>query len=486
MKIVSVQGLMLLQSLSAVSSFIPSASQSNQNVQFSKSTSTCLMDAPEPLAEEGTWQAFLDEDNTGLIYYFDSQTGESLWEPPTETFPRVRLPRKKQRLADDLRKQYRKARQIEEQEVSAGGDDEVEQPKREGPSWMVGLLDREEKAVEPEVEEVVEEVVVDKKEYKQKDWFGKVFGEALAEESTEDAAPVEAVLKGKGLLESFGKLPVGSTAKAATAADVAEPEPKKKVVEKAVEVDLTPKVLALDMGSYVLPHPAKVRWGGEDALFTKGRTFGVFDGVSGADKTDGVPLYSRTLAQEMKKMVGTEGLTVQQMTAYMNDAANYADTSATGASTAIVASIGDNGFLQALNIGDSYCYVIRGGRITAKTREISHYWECPYQLSDDSPDRPKDGTKLNVELIAGDLVVMGSDGIFDNIGDDMLLNLIETSPQKPSQLAKKICDLSRKQSLDQNSITPYATQARRRGDPDYKQGVGGKLDDASCVVVACK
>jgi protein phosphatase PTC7 len=130
--------------------------------------------------------------------------------------------------------------------------------------------------------------------------------------------------------------------------------------------------------------------------------------------------------------------------------------------------------------------VIRGGRITAKTREISHYWECPYQLSEDSPDRPKDGTKLNVELISGDLIVMGSDGIFDNIDDDMLLDLIGKSPTKPAQLARKICDLSRKQSLDRTSTTPYAKQAQKRGDPDYKEGIGGKVDDSSCIIVLCK
>ena len=84
-------------------------------------TPTSLFDAPEPLAEEGSWQAFLDEENTGLIYYFDVKTGESLWEPPTPTFPEVRLSRKKQRLADNLRREYRRNRQQErKKEISEG------------------------------------------------------------------------------------------------------------------------------------------------------------------------------------------------------------------------------------------------------------------------------------------------------------------------------------------------------------------------------
>jgi protein phosphatase PTC7 len=263
------------------------------------------------------------------------------------------------------------------------------------------------------------------------------------------------------------------------------PKPKTKKQDEKI-IDVSPKPITIEMGSHILPHPGKVRWGGEDAVFVKGRTFGVFDGVSGADKIDGVPLYSRTLANEMKKMVGTEGVTIQDMTTYLTNAAAYADGAATGASTAVVASIGENGFLQALNIGDSYCVVIRDGKVTAKTREISHYWECPYQLSEDSPDRPKDGTKLNVELIPGDIIIMGSDGVFDNVNDDLLLELVTKSPAKATQLAKKICDLSRKQSLDNNSETPYAKQAQRRGDPDFRTGLGGKVDDVSCVVVVCK
>ncbi|OEU09465.1 protein serine/threonine phosphatase 2C, partial [Fragilariopsis cylindrus CCMP1102] len=242
--------------------------------------------------------------------------------------------------------------------------------------------------------------------------------------------------------------------------------------------------IKIDIGSHILPHPAKVKWGGEDATFIKGRTFGVFDGVSGAEKLDGVPLYSRTLASEMKKMVSDNGDTVQDLTVYLATAASYADSAATGASTAVVASIGENGFLQALNVGDSACYVIRDAKITAKTREISHYWECPYQLSEDSPDQPKDGTKLNVELIPGDVIIMGSDGIFDNVSDDILLDtIVNSSNLKPTPLAKKICDVSRTLSLDKNSVTPYSKQAQRRGDADYRDGLGGKVDDVSCIVV---
>ena len=376
---------------------------------------TCLWKTPSPLAEEGDWQAFLDEETTGLIYYFDVTTGDSLWEPPTETFPTVRLSRKKQRLADDLRRKYREARQAadsfsaSEKSVAQEKPEQKDRPKKEEKVKVeeTPMVVAESEPVPEVVEEVQEQKVEEEVQIKEDeegvlpektDWFGGIFGSKanvgeaapeIVEEKVEEEV-AEPTSKGPSFFESFFS------------------SPAKKEEQIVVEPDLTPQPIKIDIGSHVSPHPAKMLWGGEDAVFQKGRTFGVFDGVSGAEKLDGVPLYSKTLAREMKKMIGTDGLSISEMTLYLTEAAEYADERATGASTAVVGSIGENGFLQVLNVGDSAAMVIRNGRVTAKTRELSHYWECPYQLSEDSPDRPKDGTKLNVELIAGDVIVMGS------------------------------------------------------------------------------
>lgn len=482
-------------------------------IRAKNSITTALREVPEPLAEEDTWQAYLDEETTGLIYYFDTATGESLWEPPTSTFPQVRLPRRKQRLADSLRKEYRKTRQemMDSDELDNGTNNEVD---------FVGIFSSVTSVLEQDEQLKEKDMNLDdspaQEEQSSGSWFGNLFNDARSiEEATGDPAFREQTIEepqvpAKNLFSSiFGGGPISLEDEGAVKEIVAEDNaPKEDTTnglldsfstpfftsvdrvenrDKEKIVNAKPQPIKIEIGSHILPHPAKVRWGGEDATFIKGRTFGVFDGVSGAEKLDGIPLYSRTLANEMKKQCGTSGETVQNMTTYLTAAASYADGAATGASTAVVASVGENGFLQALNVGDSSCMVIRDGKVTAKTREISHYWECPYQLSEDSPDQPKDGTKLNVELIAGDLVIMGSDGVFDNVNDDTLLDLVaESTFVKPTQLAKKICELSRKVSLDKNSITPYSKQAQRRGDPDYRDGLGGKVDDVSCIVVSCK
>ena len=263
------------------------------------------------------------------------------------------------------------------------------------------------------------------------------------------------------------------------------------------------KTLTLDAALQVKAHPEKVSWGGEDAGFIVGRTFGVFDGVSGATKEKGKKLYSRSLADSMKRSTSStsastggggggggsevgDGLTVKQITEYLTSAKEVADNEATGASTAVVASIGSDNILRALNLGDSVCLVLRDGAVAARTREIIHYFDCPYQLGDDSPDRPRDGTTLQAEIYKGDIIVAGSDGVFDNLSDADVCEIVSTlgSRSKSSVIAKTIVDKSRAVSLDPNSITPYSTVARgKSGYSAYKNGRGGKVDDISCIVV---
>jgi len=188
----------------------------------------------------------------------------------------------------------------------------------------------------------------------------------------------------------------------------------------------------------------------------------------------------------MKKKIGKEGLSIKEITDYMTEAKEMADEMATGATTAVVASIGEDNVLRALNLGDSVCLVLRDGAVAARTREIIHFFDCPYQLGDDSPDRPKDGTTLQAEIFPGDIIVAGSDGVFDNLSDADVCDIVGSfGPRaKAAQIAKKIVDKSRVVSLDTSAVTPYSTVARgRSGYDQYKSGRGGKVDDISCVVV---
>jgi protein phosphatase PTC7 len=191
------------------------------------------------------------------------------------------------------------------------------------------------------------------------------------------------------------------------------------------------------------------------------------------------------LAQQLKLEAGKESLSVEDIKGKLLSAAEYADVSATGASTAVMASIGDDDVMRALCLGDSVLMVIRNGFVFSKTKETTHYFDCPYQLSEDSPDRPRDGTILTTKLVAGDTIVTGSDGVFDNLEPDDIIRIVtdEKMKSKPALIAQKIVSESRRVSLDTEAPTPYAKQAKRNRYQNYASGLGGKVDDISCIVV---
>lgn len=485
----------------------------------------------KPLATEGDWTAYLDDEGTGFVYYFNGVTGESLWEKPTDTFPDVTLDGSLKQTAIEKQGAYLKS--VEEEKANKKGffqaildtpaevvEAKPKQPKekKEDNDWFGSIFERAEVQTMQQKKEknvdsdwfapFLESVSNQKPKEKEQGIFGGIFSSSkvvtedttprttvtyvqeetsIAEPTKEDkTSKKEAITRdGGGFGGIFKNMVAETTSKPASQKETTKPAelPKKDEVKIEVKESVVAPI-KIESAAYVLPHPAKVRWGGEDAVFVKGRTFGVFDGVSGAEKLDGVPLYSKTMADEMKKLVkDNEALSIPELTKRMLQCAEIADQIATGASTAVVASIGEDGYLRALNVGDSTCIIIRNGKMVAKTREISHYFECPYQLSVDSPDRPRDGTKLNIELMRGDLILMGSDGIFDNLSDDQVVEIAIKEKQLQT-IAKRVSELSRKVSLDEKAATPYAKMAKRYGDPDYKDGLGGKVDDVSCIVVS--
>jgi len=423
---------------------------------------------PEPLAKEGQWRAFLDEETTGLIYYFNVDTGVSMWEPPTKTFPKVRMSRGEKKAMMSIREKYvdetkkKKEEKAQESKVKResffgslfGGDDDENDVKDESKQVDAGIV--------TDIEVVVAASDPKPKEEKKGTpslsvpFFG-AFTKPAEDTSTKT--------------DSATKTSVSPS-----------PTPEK------IQVTTKPrKAIKIEIGTKVIPHPEKIAWGGEDAVFAQGRTFGVFDGVSGAEKEDGLPLYSVTLANEMKKSSGKKSLQLENLRKNLLSAAELADETATGASTAIVASLGEDGILKALNMGDSCLLVVRDGEVFAQSKDIVHYFDCPYQLAAESPDRPIDGTTLKTELKPGDTIVMGSDGVFDNLTKDAICDIVKTGSSAKA-IASTISLESRRIGDDPNAITPYAQEAKKiryEGYEEYSDGLGGKVDDVSCVVVKC-
>jgi protein phosphatase PTC7 len=478
--------ILLLFSAENASSFIQQHPlKSSLLAETYKANTRLYSTPPEPLCSEGDWTAYLDESTTGLVYYFNGKTGESRWVPPSSTFPSIKLSRSKKRVAEEKQKDYQAAISTPDEETEKKGffssmiKDKKEKEQEEWFSFL-SPADTQSMAMGD-----LEEEQVELTSKKPDAWLsGKRNSgspapsttasdkQVAAKEEETTAAPV----KRKGFLD---KLVAKTRERAATETVTQVP-----AVEEQEEF-VSPTVITPEVGGFVLAAPQKMIWGGEDAIFTKKRTFGVFDGVSGAEKLGGLPLYSKMLAQICDERVAADQiLSIQDMQKLLADGIEICNQKATGATTALLASIGPDGFLRVLNIGDAGVVVVRGDKVVARSKEISHFYECPYQFSQISPDRPRDGTKLNCELVKGDLLVAGSDGIFDNLSDDVLVEVVRSASSKSaSVMAKTIGEKARKVSQNPRAETPYALAAKKQRNPDYADGLGGKVDDISCVVV---
>ena len=186
-----------------------------------------------------------------------------------------------------------------------------------------------------------------------------------------------------------------------------------------------------------LPHPEKGAKG-EDAYFAtdNNRVLGVADGVGGwVELGIDAGAFSRELMGNAKSYATSEdSLDPGDI---LHDA--YFKTTALGTCTACLVSL-DGGELKAINVGDSGFSVLRrldrrGADLNAangsvgsncgdkahqwalffETTEQTHFFNCPFQLGTNSKDSPADGQSFTIPVLPGDIVILATDGLLDNI-----------------------------------------------------------------------
>lgn len=102
-----------------------------------------------------------------------------------------------------------------------------------------------------------------------------------------------------------------------------------------------------------------------------------------------------------------------------------AASGATGASTAVILSLG-GGVLRWAYIGDSSFAVLRGGRVVCRSKPQQHFFNAPFRLSAD-PEYCDDLAAARagrMQAREGDVVVVGTDGLFDNVRDEQLERVV--------------------------------------------------------------
>eukprot|EP00198_Chlamydomonas_reinhardtii_P010821 XP_001700158.1 predicted protein [Chlamydomonas reinhardtii] len=197
--------------------------------------------------------------------------------------------------------------------------------------------------------------------------------------------------------------------------------------------------LRLVLGACNIPHPQKTKTGGEDAYFLSaaGRgAMGVADGVGSWSADDGVDPanYSRDLMRAAAYSIEASGAKVCARLA-LADA--HLTVKHAGSSTSMVALLPpDSNVLQVINLGDSGLRLIRNGRLAMATRPQAHAHNMPYQLA--CPDEPVcdtdctvQGDLYNIHLEAGDILIMATDGLFDNLWPEAMLEIVDKIMSSP-------------------------------------------------------
>ena len=239
-----------------------------------------------------------------------------------------------------------------------------------------------------------------------------------------------------------------------------------------------------------IPHEDKRHKGGEDAWYASHDMLAVADGVGGwADEGVDPGLFSKKLCRDIGRIYQQDKK--QSLKDILIESVKINEE--TGTSTAVLLKIDPerpDSHLLTTNLGDSGYMIFRPdeeGNLEQifKSKEQQHSFNFPYQCGTGSP-LPTAAEDQEHEIQTDDIIVVGSDGLFDNLYDKHILKCLK--PRLETKGSKRMEDvLKASKCLAVNAerlghkgsyISPFSLHAREHG----RNYIGGKLDDITVIV----
>lgn len=238
-----------------------------------------------------------------------------------------------------------------------------------------------------------------------------------------------------------------------------------------------------------IEHPEKIDRGGEDAFFALPNALGVFDGLGGSMKY-GIDsgIYARELALLVSHHVKENG--PFDLSATLGAAADLAFSE--GSCTA--ALVGLHGeYLNCFNVGDSGIAIFRKRYVLFKSAPQQTKFNHPVCVSSKCREGLLKGVSSNVLVGQGDIVILASDGLWDNVSMGRISRIIfvtrflsglwRTTHSKhiskfTIRAAWGLAKCAENISKSRFTNSPFSQQARSIG----LQHDGGKEDDIMVIV----
>ena len=232
---------------------------------------------------------------------------------------------------------------------------------------------------------------------------------------------------------------------------------------------------------------------------------GVADGVGGwAEHGYDSSAISRELCKAMAQLSSTLNPQKNNLTpkAIIDAAYNQIKTGGVvkvGGTTAIMGHFSPNGTLKIANLGDSWCGVFRDNKLTYQTKFQTVGFNAPYQLAiipeamlreaerrggSYIQNKPSDADEYTFQLEKGDIVMLATDGVTDNIATgDMEIFLADKKSAVDTDFQSVadsfVADVV-KLSRDSNFPSVFAQELSKLYGKEYR---GGKEDDITVVMV---
>ncbi|KAG2250008.1 hypothetical protein Bca52824_089636 [Brassica carinata] len=249
--------------------------------------------------------------------------------------------------------------------------------------------------------------------------------------------------------------------------------------------ELVSKAFYLESGFASLQNPNKALAGREDAYFiSENNWLGVADGVS-QWSFEGISegMYAQELMSNCQKIISDETAEICDDPVHvLHRSAN--ETKSSGSSTALIAHLSNNE-LHVANIGDSGFMVIRNRTVLQKSSPIFHHFCFPLHIT-----RGDDILKLSevyhVNLEEGDVVLLATDGLFDNLYEKEIVSIVCRLLEQglePQRIAELLAAKAQEVGRSETERTPFADAAKEEGHDGYR---GGKLDAVTIIVSLVK